>query len=65
MLEASVYVSVLDWENVMDGGSPHPRIVEKSATDARQGATTGRVRWILAISLFGAIVALAIAYWVT
>ena len=64
MLHASVHVSVLDWENVMDRGSPHPHVIEKSATDARQGATTGRVRWILGISLFGAIVALAIAYWV-
>jgi hypothetical protein len=39
----------------------HP--IEKSTTEARQGVTTGTVRWVLAISLFGAIVALAIAYW--
>jgi hypothetical protein len=38
----------------------HP--IEKSATDARQGTTPGVVRWVLAISLFGAIVALAVAY---
>jgi hypothetical protein len=37
--------------------------VEKSTTEARQGVTTGSVRRILAISLFGAIAALAIAYW--
>jgi hypothetical protein len=49
----------------MDGSSPHHQIVEKSATEARQGVTTGRVRWILGISLVGAIVALAIAYWLT
>ena len=36
--------------------------VEKSTNEARQGVTTGIVRWVLAISLFGAIVALAIAY---
>jgi hypothetical protein len=49
----------------MDGGSPNPHVVEKSATEARQGITTGRVRWILAISLSGSIVALAVAYWLT
>jgi hypothetical protein len=65
MLDASVYLSVLNWENVMDGGSPNPHVVEKSATEARQGITTGRVRWILAISLFGSIVALAVAFWLT
>jgi hypothetical protein len=43
----------------------HPsteRPIEKSATEARQGATTGTVRWVLAISLFGAIVALAVVW---
>jgi hypothetical protein len=43
-----------------NSSSSHP--IEKSATDARQGATTGTVRWVLAISLFGAIVALAFTY---
>ncbi len=42
--------------------SPHP--IERSATEARQGAVTGVVRWILGISLFGSIIALAIAAWV-
>jgi hypothetical protein len=65
MPNASVHVSLPDWEKVMDGGSPNHQIVEKSATEARQGITTGRVRWILAISTLGAIVALAIAYWLT
>jgi hypothetical protein len=44
----------------------HPateRPIEKSTTEARQGVTTGTVRWVLAISLFGSIAALAIAYW--
>jgi hypothetical protein len=45
-----------------DGSEPH--IVEKTATEARQAVTTGRVRWILAISLVLGIVALAISYWV-
>lgn len=39
----------------------HP--IEKSPTEARQGVTTGTVRWVLGISLFGAIAALAVAYW--
>ena len=34
---------------------PRPHIIQK---------TTGRVRWILAISLVGAVVAMGIAYWV-
>jgi hypothetical protein len=45
--------------------SDHPsthRPIEKTATEARQGATPGIVRWVLAISLFGAIAALAVAY---
>lgn len=47
----------------MSDHSPTQRPIQKSATDARQGATTGTVRWVLGISLFGAIVALAVAYW--
>lgn len=33
----------------------------KTATDARQGLTTGRLRWILGISLVLAIVAMVVA----
>jgi hypothetical protein len=35
----------------------------KTATEARQGQTTGVVRWMLAISLALAIVAMIVAYW--
>jgi hypothetical protein len=37
----------------------------KSATDARQGETTGVVRWVLGISLAAAIIAMVIAFWVS
>jgi len=37
----------------------------KSATDARQGRTTGVVRWVLGISLAAAIIAMIIAYLVS
>ncbi len=37
----------------------------KTATEARQGETTGRVRWVLASSLVLAIVAMSIAYLVS
>lgn len=47
----------------MNDGSSPPHTIEKSATEARQAVTTGRVRWILAISLLLTIVAMAIAYW--
>jgi len=44
--------------------APHTnQPIEKTATEARQGRTTGHVRWILAISFVGAIIALAIVYW--
>jgi hypothetical protein len=43
---------------------PQPHITQKTASEARQAVTTGRVRWILAISLVGAVVAMGIAYWV-
>ena len=46
----------------MNDYSPAPQPVEKTATDARQGATTGTVRWVLGISLFGAIIALVVTY---
>jgi hypothetical protein len=49
----------------MNDGSGTPHAIEKSATEARQAVTTGRVRWILAISLLLAIAALAISYWLT
>jgi hypothetical protein len=41
------------------------KIIEKSGTDARQGQTTGVVRWVLAISLIGAIVGIIVAFWVS
>jgi hypothetical protein len=47
----------------MDDHSPTPGPIRKSTTDARQGATTGTVRWVLGISLFGAIAALVVVYW--
>lgn len=34
----------------------------KSSTDARQGAATGTLRWVLAISLAAAIIAMLLAY---
>jgi hypothetical protein len=37
----------------------------KSATDARQGETTGVVRWVLGISLVASIIAMFVAYWVS
>jgi len=45
-----------------DTQSP-PHKIEKDATAARQGQTTGVVRWVLLISTLAAIVALAAAYW--
>ena len=38
--------------------------IEKTTTEARQGATTGRMRWVLGISIVGVIVAFVIAYWI-
>jgi hypothetical protein len=46
----------------MNDHPPTRRPIEKSPTEARQGVTTGTARWVLAVSLFGAIVALAITY---
>jgi hypothetical protein len=46
----------------MDDLSSSPPPIEKSATEARQGETTGRVRWVLGLSLFGAIVALVVSF---
>jgi hypothetical protein len=37
----------------------------KTATEARQGRTTGVVRWVLGISLTLVVVAMIIAYWVS
>jgi hypothetical protein len=37
----------------------------KTATEARQGQTTGVVRWVLGISLTLAILAMFVAYWVS
>jgi hypothetical protein len=36
--------------------------IEKTTTDARQGATTGHMRWVLGISIVAVIVAFAIGY---
>lgn len=55
-------ISIIQEDIVTDHSNPHEPVV-KSATDARQGTTTGTVRWVLAISLFGAIIALVVAYW--
>ncbi len=38
---------------------------QMTATDARQGRTTGRVRWILGISITFAIIAMIVAYLVS
>jgi len=38
------------------------RLVANTATEARQGATTGTVRWVLAISVVGAIIAMVVVY---
>lgn len=37
--------------------------IEKTTTEARQGATTGHMRWVLGISIVAVIVAFAIGYW--
>jgi hypothetical protein len=39
--------------------------LEKSATDARQGQTTGVVRWVLGVSLAAAIIGMVVAFWVS
>ena len=40
-----------------------PPTIEKTATEARQGVTPGIVRWVLVISTCGAVVGLAVAFW--
>ena len=35
-----------------------------SATEARQGETSGRIRWVLGISLTAAVIAMLVAYFV-
>lgn len=42
--------------------SDHPDRV-KTATQARQGRTTGHVRWILRISMVLAVIGMVVAYW--
>lgn len=39
-----------------------PATVTKTPTDVRQGETPGVVRWVLGLSLFGAIVAMVLTY---
>jgi hypothetical protein len=56
--------ATLPEEGVMDNPTRLHEPIEKPATEARQGRTTGRVRWILAISMLAAIVAMAVAYWI-
>lgn len=40
------------------------QVISKSATEARQGTTTGTVRWVLGISLALAVIAMILSYWV-
>jgi len=47
----------------MNDGSPTPHAIDKTANEARQAVTTGRVRWVLGISLALGIVAMVVAYW--
>ena len=46
-----------------DGPSP-TKVIQKTASEARQGVMTGRVRWILGISLLLALIAMAVSYWI-
>jgi hypothetical protein len=39
-----------------------PTTVTKTPTEVRQGETRGVVRWVLGLSLFGAIIALVLTY---
>jgi hypothetical protein len=39
-----------------------PSAVTKTPTEVRQGETTGVVRWVLGLSLFGAIIAMALTF---
>lgn len=39
-----------------------PTTVTKTPTEVRQGEARGVVRWVLGLSLFGAIIALALIY---
>lgn len=38
--------------------------IQKTATEARQGEATGRIRWVLIASTVLVVVALVAAYWV-
>ena len=48
----------------VDGVETTPTTIHKEPNDARQAEKTGRVRYILGISFFAAIVALAIVFFV-
>ena len=61
-LEVRCYDGGLDLKEAAVSDKPPP---VKSATDARQGRTTGVVRWVLGISLAAAIIAMIIAYLVS
>jgi hypothetical protein len=39
--------------------------IVKTATDARQGQTTGVVRWVLGISVTLAIIGMIVAFWLS
>ena len=39
--------------------------ITKNTTDARQGRTTGVVRWVLGISVLLAIVGMIVAFWLS
>jgi hypothetical protein len=42
-----------------------PRNPGKSATDARQGRTLGTMRWVLAISVVLAVIAMVVVFMMT
>lgn len=39
-----------------------PHVVQKTAVEARQGISTGVVRWVLGVSLVLAVVGLIVSY---
>jgi hypothetical protein len=47
-----------------DGTGPHGVGSAKPAEDARQGESTGRMRWVLGTSLGGAIILMIVLYYV-
>jgi hypothetical protein len=47
---------------MMDDTTGQNPPIEKTTNEARQGATTGRMRWVLGISIVAVVVAFAIGY---